>query len=131
MEIEKNDISSLLYNSLKDVLYNKDCIYVYCNFKIEDIDNILKEMLDTKILDKDGYVNHFTKVEWENIENYYMLNTIETNVTLKFIKDEIISNNLDKEFKIFINESYENKELHYTLLDIYKDLPVNIKIILN
>ena len=55
MEIEKNDISSLLYNSLKDVLYNKDCIYVYCNFKIEDMDNILKEMLDTKILDKDGY----------------------------------------------------------------------------
>lgn len=96
---------SLLFYSLKDVLYNEDIKYVYCNFNIKNTENILEEMLKTKIINKDGIYIPFKKMEWDSIKNYYMLNTSEIEVTLKFIRDNIVG---EEEVRVSLDVHDEN-----------------------
>lgn len=88
----------LLYSSLKDVLYNENTNYVYCNFNINNTDNVLNTMLKTKVIDKEGIYCSFKNIDWDKIDNYYMFNTHEIYLTLYFIKDNL----LDRETKVFI-----------------------------
>lgn len=129
MVVEKNDLPSLLYNSLKDVMYNKNTIYIFCNFNINNIDNILNEMLDIEILDKDGIKKQFINLDWTNINNYFMFNTPDDLKTIEFIKNEIIEMNPDKHFKIFIDIDYEKrymKESYLLLETLYSEIEPNI-----
>lgn len=96
---------SLLYYSLKDILYNKESIFIYLNDIIRNIDEVLNEMLNTKILNKDGLFVAFNNIEWDKIENYYMFNTIEIGSVLKFIKE----NFLNKEVRVVIDtDDFDN-----------------------
>lgn len=96
---------SLLYYSLKDILYNKESIFIYLNDIIRNIDEVLNEMLNTKILNKDGLFVAFNNIEWDEIENYYMFNTIEIGSVLKFIKE----NFLNKEVRVVIDtDDFDN-----------------------
>lgn len=129
MVVEKNNLPSLLYNSLKDIMYNKNTIYIFCNFNIKNIDNILNEMLDIEILDCDGIRKQFSSLDWTNIENYFMFNTSERLKTIEFIKDNIIEQNPDKKFKIFLDIKYDNRydeELFISLEDLYFNIEPNI-----
>ncbi len=112
---------SLLFYSLKDVLYNTETTYVYCNFNIENIDNVLKEMLNTKVINKEGIYHSFTKINWNSIENYFMFNTYEIEMTLHFIKEKLVS---DAELKVFIDvDSDKNITLVNGLIeDLFFDI---------
>lgn len=106
---------SLLFYSLKDVLYNTETTYVYCNFNIENTDNVLKEMLNTKVINKDGIYHSFDKIDWNAIENYFMFNTYEIEMTLQFIKEKLVG---DKDLKVFIDvDSDKNITLTNGIID--------------
>lgn len=112
---------SLLYYSLKDVLYNEDIIYIYLNDIIENIDGVLNEMLNMNIINKNGIRIPFNKIEWNSIENFFMLNTIEISVDLKFIKDNFLN---VKETKVVINTN--NIKEVIDMLESYFNVEDNI-----
>lgn len=112
---------SLLYYSLKDVLYNEDIIYIYLNDIIENIDGVLNEMLNMNIINKNGIRIPFNKIEWNSIENFFMLNTIEISVALKFIKDNFLN---VKETKVVINTN--NIKEVIDMLESYFNVEDNI-----
>ena len=102
---------SLLFYSLKDVLYNTNTTYVYCNFNLENTDDVLKEMLDTKVICKDGLYHSFSRIDWNTVENYFMFNTYEIEMTLQFIKEKLVG---DTELKVFIDV---NNDKNITLVN--------------
>lgn len=77
---------SLLFYSLKDVLYNTDTTYVYCNFNLVNTHDVLKEMLDTKVICKDGLYHSFSRIDWYTVENYFMFNTYEIEMIYNLLK---------------------------------------------
>ncbi len=112
---------SLLYYSLKDVLYNEDIIYIYLNDIIENIDGVLNEMLNMNIINKNGIRIPFNKIEWNSIENFFMFNAIEISVVLKFIKDNFLN---VKETKVVINTN--NIKEVIDMLESYFNVDDNI-----
>lgn len=110
MVVEKNNLESLLYHSLKDFMYNKETVYIFCNFDINNTDSILEEMLDTRVLDAKGIRVDFYDVDWTVIDNYYMFNTNDGTSVIDFIKDELIEKYKNKEFKIFIDIPYDGRD---------------------
>lgn len=110
--------SSLLEASLRNILYNQDTVYIYCNFNTGNANDILEKMLDIDIVNSDGYLVPLSTVDMSEYDNYYMFITNEVKKTIDFVNT-------------IYNEKYNDKKLYLFLENITKGDMSYIKEVFN
>lgn len=112
-----------IYNSIKDILYNEDTIYFYCNFNTSTADKVLEELLKIDVINKEGILVPLSTINLNKIDNYFMLISNEVKETVEFIYNTYSEHYSDKKLKIFLdnytNEDFEMiRNLYNNMIDV-------------